>query len=81
MNTAFSFIQDYYIKELVKQISVKYALPPSAALRKFLFSKTYGMLKNPELEMWDFSPVGIFDMWENEQISGDPRNSVYIRGE
>jgi hypothetical protein len=37
------------------------------------------MLCNPALEMWEFSPVGIFDMWEAEQITGNPRNSLYIR--
>ena len=37
------------------------------------------MLQNPELEMWDYSPVEIFDMWEVEVVTGNPRNSVYIR--
>ena len=41
--------------------------------------QTYKMLANPELEMWDFSPFGIFDMWEAEQVTGNPRNSLYIR--
>ena len=48
-------------------------------MRKFLASETYRMLRNPQLAMWDFSPVGVFDMWESEQITGDPRNSLYIR--
>jgi hypothetical protein len=39
------------------------------------------MLSDPSLEMWDFGYPAIFDMWETEQITGDPRNSVYIRGE
>ena len=42
-------------------------------------SETYKMLRNPNLEMWEFSPLGIFDMWECEQITGDPRTSLYIR--
>lgn len=49
------------------------------AYKKFMKSETYSMLSNPEFEMWDFSCTGIFDMWEVEQITGDPRNSLYIR--
>ncbi|MCD8197260.1 MAG: hypothetical protein LUE24_08910 [Lachnospiraceae bacterium] len=60
-------------------ISRKYGLKPMDALRKFLSSQTYQMLIDPELEMWDFSPMGIFDMWESEQVTGEPRNSLYLR--
>lgn len=35
------------------------------------------MLENPELEMWEFCPDVIFEMWECEQITGNPRNSIY----
>lgn len=70
---------DYYDKEIVKMICNKYGYEPKEALRKFLFSETYRMLRNPKLAMWDFSPMGIFDMWESEQITGNPRNSLYIR--
>jgi hypothetical protein len=37
------------------------------------------MLTDEELEMWDFISFGIFNMWEAEQITGNPRNSLYIR--
>lgn len=57
----------------------KYGIEPLSALRRFLYSETYKMLTNVELEMWDFSPLGIFDMWEAEQITGNPRNSLYLR--
>ena len=36
------------------------------------------MLHDPKLEMYDIPPIGIFDMWEVEQVTGDPRNSLYI---
>ena len=51
------------------------------SMRKFLYSETYEILSDFELEMWEFSPLVILDMWENEKITGGPRNSVYIRGE
>jgi hypothetical protein len=39
------------------------------------------MLADSELEMWDFAPPAIFDIWETEQITGEPRNSQYLRSE
>lgn len=72
-------ILDFYDQEIVKLISEKYGFEQMAALRKFLNSETYKMLSNSELEMWDFAPAAIFDMWESEQITGEPRNSLYLR--
>lgn len=80
MNNVLSpFILSYYNTEIVKKICNKYELAPMDALRKFLCSKTYQMLTDESLEMWDFSPNGIFDMWESEQITGEPGNSLYLR--
>ncbi len=70
----------YYVTENVTEISDKYTMPPMESLRRFLNSETYRMLTDKELTMWDFSPEVIMELWEAEQITGDPRNSVYIRG-
>ena len=51
------------------------------ALRLFLASETRSMLLDDDLEMWHFSPLAIYDMWENEQATGNPRNSLYLRGD
>ncbi len=59
-------------------ICEKYGYSPMDALDAFLGSEACRMLRDPELEMFDIPPVGIFDMWENEQVTGDPRNSLYI---
>ena len=64
------YILQFYDKELALLISNKYGYPIMDAYRKFLFSKTYQMLCNPELEMWEFSPAGIFDSWEAELVTG-----------
>ena len=79
MTERMPFILSYYNGELVKKISNKYSMEPMEALRRFLFSQTYQMLADEKMEMWDYSPIGIFDMWEAEQITGDPRKSLYIR--
>lgn len=50
-------------------------------LRLFLGSEIHAMLVDDDLKMWYFSPLALFDMWENEVITGDPRNSLYLRGD
>ena len=72
-------ILDSYDREIVRMICNKYGYAQKDAPRKFLASETYRMLRNPRLAMWDFSPAGIFDMWEAELVTGDPRNSLYLR--
>ncbi len=79
MKNELPFILDYYDREVTMMISTKYGFSFMDAYKKFMKSETYSMLSNPEFEMWDFSCTGIFDMWEAEQITGDPRNSLYIR--
>ena len=79
MNKVLPFILDYYDREVSQMISQKYGYSAMDAYKKFMFSKTYEMLSNPELQMGDFSCFGIFDMWEAEQKTGDPRNSIYIQ--
>lgn len=79
MRKELPFILQFYDKEVSLLISNKYGYPIMDAYRKFLFSKTYQMLCKPELEMWEFSPIGIFDIWESELVTGDPRNSLYLR--
>ena len=79
MTNEIPFILDYYDREVSKMINQKYGFSMMDSYKKFLMSETYKMLSNPELEMWEFSENGIFDMWETEQITGNPRNSLYIR--
>lgn len=50
-------------------------------LRLFLNSQTHQMLTDDSLKLWYFSPLAVFDMWENEIATGDPRNSLYLRGD
>ena len=75
------FVLNAYDKEVVLLIIAKYGLDPMTALNRFVKSETHRMLSDPDLEMWEFGYPGILDIWEAEQVTGDPRNSVYIRGE
>ncbi|MBO4913015.1 MAG: hypothetical protein J5504_09830 [Butyrivibrio sp.] len=72
---------DYYNKNVIQRIMDKYAMEQMDASRRFLTSETHRMLEDESLAMWEFSERAVFDMWEVEQVTGDPRNSVHLRSE
>lgn len=74
-------IIDYYNGEVVMMIVEKYGLGQMEALKAFVSSKTHEMLENADCGMTDFGAEAIFEIWESEKVTGDPRNSIYIRGE
>ncbi len=70
-----------YVTVIARLISEKYGFEPFVAMRQFLKSKTWQMLEAPELEMWEYTPDVIFEMWECERLTGDPHNSIYLRSD
>ena len=71
----------YYDKEVIQRIVGKYGYAPMDALRVFLSSETHTMLEDMDFGMMDFGTEGVFNIWEAERVTGNPRNSVYIRAE
>lgn len=74
-------IIDYYNGEVVQMISEKYGYCQMDALRAFVSSKTHEMLEDENCGLTSFGAGAVFEIWETEKVTGDPRNSVYIRGE
>lgn len=72
---------NYYDKEVVNYINEKYNIPYMTAFIEFINSETYKMLEDEECAMYEFGSPAIFNLWEVERITGEPRNSVYIRSE
>ena len=72
-------VLDYYDEEVVRRIVEKYGYGEREALELFLRSKTYQMMANPDMAMWQFGPEGIFNIWESEKITGSPQRSAYLR--
>ncbi len=81
MNRISNISLDHYNKKIIQQIMDKYNMQQMDAARSFLTSETHRMLEDADLAMWEFSENAIFDMWESEKITGDPRNSAYLRSE
>ncbi len=79
MNRVNSRTLDFFDRQVSSLIVQKYGLSDRAALRSFLESETYKMLFDKETDVYTFSPFAVFDMWESEKITGNPRNSQYIR--
>lgn len=76
-----SYSLDYYNKNVVLRIMEKYNMSQMDASRSFLTSETHAMLEDAQMALWEFSERAVFDMWEVERVTGDPRNSVHIRSE
>jgi hypothetical protein len=70
---------DFFDRQVTRLIIEKYGLDDMGAIRSFITSETYTMLIEPELEIYTMSPRIVFDMWESERVTGDPRNSQYLR--
>ena len=75
------FAIDYYNRQVIESIIQKYNLDPMEAAQSFIMSKTHSMLEDSEYGLLSMPAYEVFDMWETEKITGDPRNSIYIRGE
>ena len=67
--------------EVAGLIAKQRGISEMEGLKLFLGSETHRMLTDDEMKLWYFSPLVIFDMWENEIATGDPRNSLYLRSD
>lgn len=72
---------DFYDRQVIGMIKEKYGFEDKKAIRAFIESKTYEMLLDIESEVYKMSPHIVFDMWESEKVTGNPRNSQYIRSD
>ncbi|MBR5051566.1 MAG: hypothetical protein IKX75_09610 [Desulfovibrio sp.] len=80
MNRQVPELVDSYDYEVIRLINEKYNMSFMDALRAFVSSETHRMLLDADYGFTMFGAPGIFDIWEAEMITGDPRNSSYIRG-
>lgn len=72
------FLLSSYDSEVTERIMASTGLTFMESLRSLIFSETYKMLVDDEMRMFDFAPVSIFDMWECEMQTGNPRTSLYL---
>ncbi len=70
---------DYYDHEVVRMINEKYGIDPMTALERFVCSKTHEMLEDADYGLISFGAPAIFEIWEAENLTGNPGNSIYLR--
>ena len=75
------FAIDYYDRKVIQLIIEKYNMPPIEAMKSFIMSKTHAMLEDSKCGMLSLPEYAVYDMWETEKLTGDPRNSIYVKGE
>ncbi len=79
MNRPAPEIIDFLDCEVTKMIAEKYGYEPMEALRLFVYSVTHELLENADMGLHLYSAGVVFDLWEAEKVTGDPRRSIYIR--
>ena len=79
MTTIPARTRSFFDRQVSRLIVGKYGLEDMSAVRSFIESETYAMLIDPEFAIYTMSPHIVFDMWESERVTGDQRNSQYIR--
>ena len=72
---------DYYDYEIVKRAVSEYGMNAMEALRRFTGSQTHALLMDADCGLTALGAPAVFDIWVAEQLTGDPRNSINIRGE
>ncbi len=78
MKKVIYFALDYYDRKVIEEIINKYGIEPMEAVKRFLLSETHALLEDADNGLLGLSEQAIFDMWESEKITGNPRNSRYI---
>ena len=69
----------YYDHAVTDLMMEKYGIGRMEALRRFTQSKTHEWLEDLDYGLSSFGAPGVFDLWENEVVTGDPATSVYVR--
>lgn len=58
------------IPEVVRLIIEKYKCDEVTAAREFYGSKVYSLLEQEDTKMWHFSPLTLFNMYDEERKTG-----------
>jgi hypothetical protein len=66
------------IENIVERIAEYRQIGSMEALTAFYQSKTYDMLQDASLQLWELSDKGLFDVWLNETQNANPRLSEYL---
>ena len=69
-NEKFSAIMGLIVPEVVRLITENYPYDEITASRKFYRSQVYASLEQEETKLWHFSPLTLYNMFDEEQKNG-----------
>ena len=67
----FEAILTLLVPEVVKMICDKYSMDEVTASKNLYGSKVYSPLEREDTKVWHFSPITLFNMFEEEKRTGD----------
>lgn len=70
-NKKFEAVLILIIPDVIKLIVENYSCDEITASEKFYNSKVYENLENESTKLWHFSPLTLFNMFDEEQKTGD----------
>ena len=66
----FSTIMGLIVPEVIRLITENYPYDEVTASRKFYRSQVYASLEQEETKLWHFSPITLYNMFDEEQKNG-----------
>ena len=67
----FEAILTLLVPQVINLICENYPLDEMTASREFYESKVYSLLEQEDTKMWHFSPLTLFNMFDEEKRTGD----------
>lgn len=66
----FGAVMGILVPQVVRLITEKYLSDELTAAKEFYNSKVYGLLEQEETKVWHFSPLTLFNMFDEEKRTG-----------
>lgn len=67
----FSAVMGVLVEQVVHLIIENYAYDEMAASNEFYSSSVYALLEQEETKLWHFSPLTLFNMFDEEKRTGN----------
>jgi len=67
----FDAILTLLVPQVIQLIVENYSLDEIAASREFYESKVYSLVEQEDTKLWHFSPLTLFNMFDEEKKTGD----------
>ena len=71
VDTKFEAILTLLVPQVINLICENYPLDEMTASREFYESKVYSLLEQEDTKLWHFSPLTLFNMFDEEKRTGD----------